>query len=191
MSMVSALSFADDDHGMWGRARAGLPSHDQYARATHISAAVTRKFPNRHVALAGYAPNNSLQDPINSSHLNAPSSVPTTYLEHDGMASPTTAKNFGASPSPKSETRTELHRALTLHVTDPAKVVARRTGASADTVDHHRQGNVPQSWSQLIAYCRAYPAFGLEVLELMGIDIGADRNAYVMFLQLQKQVRGG
>lgn len=102
----------------------------------------------------------------------------------------TNPKNLGTSADPKSETRTSLHRALTVHVTDPAKIVARRTGASIDTVDNHRSGNVPQSWAQLIAYCRAYPAFGLEVLEMIGIDVDRDRDAYAIFLTLQQRVRG-
>lgn len=91
--------------------------------------------------------------------------------------------------NPTIETRTQLQRSLTLHVTDPAKVVARKIVASPDTVEAHRQ-SVPKSWASMIAYCRAYPAFGLEVLELMGIDIDRDRNAYATFLQLQRQLRG-
>ena len=105
------------------------------------------------------------------------------------MPSGPTAKNFFGSADPKSETRTQLQRALTLHVTDQAKVVARKIDASPDTVESHRQ-NVPKSWAALIAYCRAYPSFGLEVLEMMGLDIDRDREAYSLFLQLQKQVRG-
>lgn len=41
----------------------------------------------------------------------------------------------------------------------------------------------------MIAFCRAYPGFGLEALELMGIDIDRDRDAYAMFLALQQRVR--
>jgi hypothetical protein len=87
-------------------------------------------------------------------------------------------------------TRTSLHARLVSHVTEPSKIVAKKVGASPDSVDLYRQGSVPKSWAALIAYCRAYPAFGLEVLELMNIDIDRDRNAYATFLQLQKQVRG-
>jgi hypothetical protein len=100
------------------------------------------------------------------------------------------ARTSGRSYEERLQTRTSLHVRLVQHVTEPSKVVAKKIGASADTVDLHRQGGVPQSWAQMIAYCRAYPAFGLEVLELIGIDIDRDRDAYATFLQLQKQVRG-
>lgn len=106
------------------------------------------------------------------------------------MPSLTDPKNISGYRDPKHATRTRLQESLALHVTDPAKVVARKVAASPDTVDAHR-ANVPQSWATMIAYCRAYPAFGLEVLDLMGIDIDRDREAYAMFLALQKQVRGG
>lgn len=102
----------------------------------------------------------------------------------------TKPRKSAGSYEDRSETRTSLHRALRLHVNDPAKIAARKTGASVDTVDNHLAGNVPQSWAQMIAYCRAYPGFGLEVLELMGIDIDRDRQAYAIFLSLQKTVRG-
>lgn len=90
---------------------------------------------------------------------------------------------------PRYELRTRLQQSLTLHVTEPSKVVARKVDASPDTVESHR-ASVPQSWAGLIAYCKAYPAFGLEVLELMGIDIDRDRESYALFLRLQQQVRG-
>jgi hypothetical protein len=98
-------------------------------------------------------------------------------------------RHFSAFTDPKHQTRTRLQESLTLHVTDPAKVVARKVAASPDTVDAHR-ASVPQSWAGLIAYCRAYPAFALDVLEEMGIDIDRDREAYAMFLLLQQRVRG-
>lgn len=105
------------------------------------------------------------------------------------MLSRTDPKNFSTPAVPKEHTRNELHRRLTLHVTDPAKIVARKVDASPETVEAHR-ASVPKSWAQMIAYCRAYPAFGLEVLELMGIDVDRDREAYSLFLQLQQRVRG-
>ncbi len=105
------------------------------------------------------------------------------------MPSPADPKNISAFAGPRYATRTRLQELLTVHVTEPVKVVARKVAASPDTVEAHR-ASVPQSWATMIAYCRAYPAFGLEVLEMMGIDIDRDREAYAMFLMLQKQVRG-
>jgi hypothetical protein len=99
------------------------------------------------------------------------------------------AKNIPIFSDPKYELRTRLQQSLEVHVTDPAKVVARKVDASPDTVESHRQ-NVPKSWAQMIAYCRAYPGFALDVVEAMGVDIDRDRNAYVLFLQLQRAVRG-
>lgn len=101
----------------------------------------------------------------------------------------TSGTNRRISVDHKHEARTRLRRSLELHVTDPAKVVARKVDASPDTVEAHRR-EIPKSWAQMIAYCRAYPAFALDVVEAMGLDIDRDREAYSMFLQLQKQVRG-
>lgn len=97
------------------------------------------------------------------------------------------ARNFGDS---RVETRTSLHARLVAHVKEPSKVAAQRVGASPDSIDSYRQGNVPQSWAQMIAFGRAYPGFALDVMEMMGIDVDRDRNAYALFLSLQKQVRG-
>ena len=109
--------------------------------------------------------------------------------EDMGDTSDIVTKNPGTSGVPREQTRTQLHRSLTLHVTEPAKVVARKVAASPDTVESHRQ-QIPQSWANLIAYCRAYPAFALDVVEAMGLDLDRDRDAYATFLQLQRQVRG-
>jgi hypothetical protein len=97
-------------------------------------------------------------------------------------------RNYGTV---KHQTRTSLHGKFVRHFSEPAKVVARKVGQSADTVDLYRQTSVPQAWAQFAEYCRANPAFALDILEDLGIDIDQDRNAYAMFLQLQKQVRGG
>lgn len=94
----------------------------------------------------------------------------------------------------RNEIRKSLHNMLNAAVPlrlIPAREVARHVESSIDTIEARRQGNIPIAWAEMVEYCRAYPAFGMEVLELMGIDIDQDRNAFVMFLQLQKQVRGG
>lgn len=99
-------------------------------------------------------------------------------------------ENARNSVDPRDDARTSLKLAFRQHVTGAPKVVAKKVGTSPDSVESYRSGNIPQSWAQMIAFCRAYPAFGLEALELMGIDIDRDRNAYAIFLNLQKQVRG-
>lgn len=106
------------------------------------------------------------------------------------MPSETNRRNARAS---LNEIRKSLHTRLLTSVPlreVPSKEVARKVDASIDTVESHRAGNIPQSWASLVAYCRAYPAFGMEVLELMGIDIDADARAFAAFLSLQRQVRG-
>jgi len=105
------------------------------------------------------------------------------------MPSPDHTKNCFTSSDPKSETRTRLQASLQIHITDPVKIVARKVDASPDTVEAHRQA-IPKSWAQLIAYCRAYPAVALDVVELMGLDIDRDRESYSRFLELQRAIRG-
>jgi hypothetical protein len=80
------------------------------------------------------------------------------------------------------------------HVNDNPKVVARnlaKVGAeiSPHTVAAH-QKQLPQNWDAFIAYCRAYPGFALDALELMGIDIDQDRAAYATFLSMKRQITG-
>jgi hypothetical protein len=105
-----------------------------------------------------------------------------------GEAIGETRRNPGTD---RTETRTSLHVRLVEHVTEPTKDVLRKVPhISADSIDAYRQKNVPQAWAQMIAFGRAYPGFALDIMEMMGIDIDRDRNAYATFLQLQKQVRG-
>jgi hypothetical protein len=132
----------------------------------------------------------NVKRPISSLVHSSSSEHPSIYSEPVVSASFPVPRTFPENHNTGYASRTNLHRSLTLHVTDTAKVVARKTGASPKTVDSHRQGNVPQSWAQMIAYGRAYPGFALDVVELMGVDIGQDREAYALFLQLQRQVRG-
>jgi hypothetical protein len=106
-----------------------------------------------------------------------------------GDTSDAITKNISAFADPTYRTRTRLQHSFRLHVTDPAKVAAKKTGASPDTVEAHKQA-LPKNYAQFIAYCRAYPGFALDVIEEMGIDLDQNREAYVMFLQLQKTVRG-
>jgi len=122
-------------------------------------------------------------------HSSAPSSRPNTYAERDEMPSEPITKTCFTSSDPRNHARTRLQESLTLHITEPAKVVARKVAAPPKTVESHRQA-IPKSWGQLIAYCRAYPAFALDVVEAMGLDIDRDRAAYSAFLSLQRQIRG-
>src|SRR4051812_28791236 len=47
------------------------------------------------------------------------------------------ARTSGRSYEERLQTRTSLHVRLVQHVTEPSKVVAKKIGASADTVDLH------------------------------------------------------
>lgn len=123
-------------------------------------------------------------------HSSSPVPRPDNDVEGPVPDTRSTPRNSGQS---LNEIRKSLHARLSASIPlreIPSKEIARRIDASADTVESHRQGNIPQSWAQMIAYCRAYPAFGVEVMELMGIDIDQDPRAFAMFLSLQKQVRG-
>lgn len=106
------------------------------------------------------------------------------------MPSGSNGRNTSALTNSREQTREALQRSFKVHITDTAKTAARKVGQSAETVDVYRQVNVPIAWAQMVEWCRAYPAFALDVMEHMGLDIDQDRNAYVLFLQLQKQVRG-
>jgi hypothetical protein len=130
----------------------------------------------------------TMNQPVRSFVHSVPSSVPQQH-EAEGMDE-AIGKTPRKSVDPKNTARTSLREVFRQHVTDPAKIVAQKVGASPDSVESYRSGNIPQSWAQMIAFCRAYPAFGLEVLELMGLDIDRDREAYGIFLTLQKRVRG-
>jgi hypothetical protein len=121
----------------------------------------------------------------------APSLRPEIYAEREMYSTGSTPRNSRKS---RNDIRTSLAVALVENVpprTIPAKEVARHVESSIDTIDARRQGNIPVAWAEMIEYCRAYPAFGMEVLEQMGIDIDQDRQAFAIFLQLQNQVRGG
>jgi hypothetical protein len=106
------------------------------------------------------------------------------------MPSPVDGRNSGALTKSREQTRDALQRSFKLHVNEPAKVAARKIGKSAETVDAYRQVGVPQSWADLVECCRKYPGFALDVMEAMGLDVDRDRDAYAMFLSLQRAVRG-
>lgn len=106
------------------------------------------------------------------------------------MKSDTDTGNCRTSSDPTNERRTRLHRSLVLHVSDPAKVVAPRVGASHRTVEADRMA-IPQSWDRFIAYCRAYPMFALDAAVEMGLEFDRDRESYSRFLEFQRSIRGG
>lgn len=94
----------------------------------------------------------------------------------------------------RNEIRTRLASALTEHVPPrvvPAKEVARHVDSNIDTIEARRRANIPVAWAEMIEWCRAYPGFGMEVLELMGIDIDQDPRAFAKFLELKNLVSGG
>lgn len=106
-------------------------------------------------------------------------------------ASETTARNARKG---RNEIRTRLAKALQEHVplrVVPAKEVTRHVESSVDTIETRRQGQIPAAWAEMIEWCRAYPGFGMEVLDMMGIDIDADPRAFAKFLELKNLVNGG
>lgn len=124
-------------------------------------------------------------------HVSTPSSPLTTRVNDVPEAIGDKRRNPASSYEERSETRTSLHIRLVSHVREPTKEVLRKVrGVSADSVDAYRQKNVPQSWAQMVAFGRGYPGFALDVMELMGIDIDADRAAYAQYLELQRRIRG-
>jgi isopenicillin N synthase-like dioxygenase len=80
------------------------------------------------------------------------------------------------------------------HVTEPPKVVALKLAKAGAPISHHtvkaHQQRVPDTMETFLAYCRAYPGFALDALELMGIDLDLHRDAYAQFLELQQRIRG-
>ena len=99
-------------------------------------------------------------------------------------------RNVQTQALSKEQTRASLHQKFKVHFSEPTKKIARQVGLSPETVDVYKQANIPQAWAQFAEVCKANPAFAFDILEDLGISIDQDRNAYVMFLQLQKQVRG-
>jgi hypothetical protein len=99
-------------------------------------------------------------------------------------------RNFPQLTSDRERTRANLQLKFKAHFPEPAKKVAREVGLSPETVDLYRQSGIPKSWAQFAQICRANPAFALDVLEDLGITIDQDRNAYALFLSLQRAVRG-
>jgi 2-hydroxychromene-2-carboxylate isomerase len=106
------------------------------------------------------------------------------------MQPPTNGRNSRTVTANREQTRASLQQKFKVHFPDQTKKVARQVGLSPETVDVYKQANVPQAWAQFAEVCKANPAFALDVLEDLGISIDQDRNAYTLFLQLQKTVRG-
>lgn len=139
--------------------------------------------------------------PCELSNTECPSSpffahVPSSVPQQHGAEGMTEAigekrRKSDGSYDDRSETRTSLHVRLVQNVTEPTKDVLRKVrGISADSIDAYRQKSVPMSWAQMVAFGRAYPGFALDVMEMMGIDIDRDRDAYAQFIELQRRIRG-
>jgi hypothetical protein len=62
-------------------------------------------------------------------------------------------------------------------------------GASASTLEGYRQ-RFPQAAVNLVLLGQRLPMFGLEMMDIMGIDIDAQRDSYAQFLELQRRIRG-
>lgn len=121
-------------------------------------------------------------------------SIPSQRLNNgeDGvdMLPPINGRNTRGLTNDREQTRDTLTERFKVHVTEPSKVAARKLGKSAETVDAYRQIGVPQSWADMVECCRKYPAFALDVVEAMGLDIDRDRESYAIFLSLQLQMQG-
>jgi hypothetical protein len=125
-------------------------------------------------------------------HSSSPSSQrPNHGAESEAMSSEASLRNPRIT---RNEIRKSLHDRLSATVpmrVVPAKEIVRHVDSSVDTIEARRGGNIPVAWAEMIEWCRAYPAFGMEVLELMGIDIDHDPRAFAKFLELKNMVNGG
>jgi hypothetical protein len=103
-----------------------------------------------------------------------------------GEATGTTARTSRFS---RNEIKTRLADAL-IEATEglTSKAVARSTGFHPDTIDSLRQGNIPEAWARFCEVGKAYPLFGLHALDLMGIDIDQDPQAFAKFLEAQRYI---
>ena len=68
----------------------------------------------------------------------------------------------------------------------PAKTVAHGLGVSPRTVENLRQ-RIPDAMVTIIMAGQMSPTFGLQVAELMGIEIDSPRG-YAMYLELQRSI---
>lgn len=92
--------------------------------------------------------------------------------------------------------RTEVETRLVAAFTEAApqyqvvaKSLAPTIGASAATIEGYRQ-RFPQAAVNVVMIGRHFPMFGLEMMDMMNIDIDQDRAAFAEFLSLQKRIRG-
>lgn len=172
---------------MTAAALAFQPTHVADMRRGHF----VQSFQSRQVSLPRGVANDHPTNISQSLHSNSSPSSPEQHGE-DGvdMLPPSDGRNSRTLTKGREQTRDTLTERFKVHVTDPSKVAARKIGKSAETVDAYRQIGVPQSWADLIECCRKYPAFALDVLEVMGLDIDRDRESYAIFLSLQRQMQG-
>lgn len=161
-----------------------------------IAATISDRLNNRGFTLAGESANDISSNISNRNHFpsslhdNAPSSPNHNGEESADMLPPSAGRTTDTLTNNREQTRDTLTERFKVHVTEPAKVAARKLGKSAETVDAYRQIGVPQSWADMVETCRKYPAFALDVVEVMGLDIDRDRESYAIFLTLQRQMTG-
>jgi hypothetical protein len=153
----------------------------------HSSAALA--FPDPQPALTRRVAEDKSPASERAFHRFSPSQRIETYAETTGMPCPSNGRNSSALTNCREQTREVLQQSFKLHVTEPSKVAARKLGKSAETVDAYRQVGLPKSWADMIECGRKYPAFALDVVEMMGLDIDRDRDSYAIFLSLQRAVR--
>jgi isopenicillin N synthase-like dioxygenase len=111
----------------------------------------------------------------------------------DGMSNSSGSRDRNLSVLRDKSERSVQER-FTEHVTESPKVVALKLAKvgkpiSPHTVKAHQQ-RLPDTMETFFAYCRAYPGFALDALELMGIDLDMQRDAYAQFIELQRRIRG-
>src|SRR4051812_47135445 len=80
------------------------------------------------------------------------------------------------------------------HVTESPKVVAQKLAKagvpiSPFTVEAHQQ-SLPKAFDTQFGYCRVYPAYALDCLEVMGIDLDMHRDGFAVYLEMQRRIRG-
>lgn len=132
----------------------------------------------------------TMNQPVRSFVHSVPSSVPQ---QHGATEMPSATGRVGRNiDTLRTQVETRLVAAFTEAAPQyqvKAASLAPVIGASASTLEGYRQ-RFPQAAVNLVLLGQRLPMFGLEMMDIMGIDIDAQRDSYAQFLELQRRIRG-
>jgi hypothetical protein len=132
----------------------------------------------------------AMQSSVRSFVHSVPSSVPQ---QHGATEMPSATGRVGRNiDTLRTQVETRLVAAFTEAAPQyqvKAASLAPVIGASASTLEGYRQ-RFPQAAVNLVLLGQRLPMFGLEMMDIMGIDIDAQRDSYAQFLELQRRIRG-